>query len=63
MSNNTLAGIVVLTAAELAEIAKVHTETVRREIRRGNLQAQRCGGQLRISKTEAQRWLGLQPEK
>lgn len=38
--------------AEAAELLNCHKETLRREIRNGNLRAARIGKQYRVSKTE-----------
>jgi IS30 family transposase len=46
----------VLTATELAEKANVSRYTVEREIRRGNLAAEKKSGRWFVGDEEAERW-------
>ncbi len=45
-----------LTVAQVAEVLGVHENTVRREIRRGNLHPYRAGRALRITQDELARY-------
>jgi len=47
-----------LSPAELARLAGVHVETVRRACRRGRLEAERVSGRLLIPPTAADAYLG-----
>ena len=47
----------LLTPKDVAALAQLHPEVVRREIRRGNLKAHKLTGRLRISRTDYSRWL------
>jgi hypothetical protein len=47
-----------MTTAATAELAGVHFRTVEREIRRGNLHAEKHGGVWIIEQAEAERWAG-----
>lgn len=52
----------LLTIDETAELGRVSTRTVRREIQRGNLQAVRISRQIvRVPEAAARRWAGLAP--
>jgi excisionase family DNA binding protein len=52
----------VLTTTEVAVMAKTTRHTVEREIRRGNLKAEKVGRQWVIEPGEAQRWAeGFRP--
>jgi putative molybdopterin biosynthesis protein len=51
-------GTVLLTPAEVAELAKVSRETVYREIDRGELKAAHVGRQLRIDPVDFDQYLG-----
>jgi len=46
----------VLTTTEVAAKADTTRHTVKREIRRGNLSAEKFGGRWLIEDTEAERW-------
>ena len=48
----------MLTTTEVAAKANTTRHTVEREIRRGNLQAEKVGRQWVIEPTEAERWAG-----
>lgn len=50
-------GTVLLTPAEVAQLAKVSRETVYREIDRGELKAVHVGRQLRIDPTDFRLYL------
>jgi putative molybdopterin biosynthesis protein len=54
-------GTVLLTPAEVAQLANVSRETVYREIDRGELQAVHVGRQLRIDPTDLNQYLGRTP--
>jgi excisionase family DNA binding protein len=49
---------VVYTPLEVAQVLRVNEETVRREIRRGNLTAVRVGNQYRMAASDLAKWLG-----
>lgn len=49
---------VVFTPLEVAQVLRVNEETVRREIRRGNLTAVRVGNQYRMAASDLSKWLG-----
>jgi excisionase family DNA binding protein len=49
---------VVFTPSEVAQVLRVNEETVRREIRRGNLSALRVGNQYRMAPSDLAKWLG-----
>jgi putative molybdopterin biosynthesis protein len=51
-------GTVLLTPAEVAQLAKVSRETVYREIERGKVRALHVGRQLRIDPTDLNQYLG-----
>jgi excisionase family DNA binding protein len=60
MSTQTPArdGVVLLTPADAARLAKVSRDTIYREIERGSLRALHVGGRLlRIDPTDFRRWL------
>jgi predicted site-specific integrase-resolvase len=46
----------VLTTTQLAEKAKISRYTVEREIRRGNLKAEKLSGRWIVADDEAERW-------
>jgi excisionase family DNA binding protein len=50
----------LLTIREVAEIARVHSLTVRRQIAAGNLKSLRFGVQIRVARTELDRFLSGQ---
>lgn len=54
-------GTVLLTPAEVAQLAMVSRETVYREIDRGELKAVHVGRQLRIDPTDLNQYLGRTP--
>jgi putative molybdopterin biosynthesis protein len=54
-------GTVLLTPAEVAQLAKVSRESVYREIDRGELKAIHVGRQLRIDPTDLSQYLGRTP--
>ena len=54
-------GTVLLTPAEVAQLANVSRETVYREIDRGELKAVHVGRQLRIDPTDLCRYLERMP--
>lgn len=45
-----------LTTGEAADICGVHAETIRRAIRKGDLQAAKLGGEWRISRADLEEW-------
>jgi excisionase family DNA binding protein len=45
------------TPNDVADLASLHPEVVRREIRRGNLRAHKLTGRLRISRNDYLTWL------
>lgn len=45
-----------LTTGEAAGICGVHAETIRRAIRKGDLQAAKLGGEWRISRADLEEW-------
>lgn len=47
----------LLTPNEVASLAGLHPEVIRREIRRGNLKAHKLTGRLRISRAAYHDWL------
>jgi excisionase family DNA binding protein len=47
----------LLTTNDVASLAGLHPEVIRREIRRGNLKAHKLTGRLRISRAAYQDWL------
>jgi excisionase family DNA binding protein len=52
----------VLTVSEVAKHLKVSDDTVRRQIKAGNLKARHIGGCVRILDTELARWLQEEPD-
>ncbi|MGO9335628.1 MAG: helix-turn-helix domain-containing protein [Acidimicrobiales bacterium] len=48
---------VVLTVAQVAELAQVSPWTVRRQIAAGLLRAKRIGGCVRVTRTDFDAWL------
>jgi excisionase family DNA binding protein len=59
---------VSLTVAQVAERVQVHPNTVKNEIRRGNLKAWKIGNRLRIEESALQAWIesksvGQAPER
>jgi excisionase family DNA binding protein len=45
------------TPTDVAALASLHPEVIRREIRRGNLRAHKVTGRLRISRSDYLTWL------
>jgi putative molybdopterin biosynthesis protein len=54
-------GTVLLTPADVAQVAKVSRETVYREVARGELNALHVGRQLRIDPSDLNQYLGRMP--
>jgi excisionase family DNA binding protein len=48
---------VVLLVSEVAQIARVSEDTIRRQIRLGQLRARKIGRCTRVNRAEADRWL------
>jgi len=48
---------IVLTVPQVAELAQVSEDTVRRQIAQGHLRARRIASCVRVLRVEADRWL------
>jgi excisionase family DNA binding protein len=52
----------VYSIEEAARLLKVHPDTIRRMIKRGEMQSRKVGRQYRIPRSEIEKFLGAQPK-